>query len=146
MSEDTAPQGVKAGWHLWLVGILGSLWNAFGCFDFTMTATNNQAYLANFPPEMIAYIQASPWWVWAMWFIGVFGGLAGTLLLLMRKSLAVPALAASFLAALVSMGVSMTDPEAPKMEGSEFMPFVIITVALGLLLYAWWQQKRGVLR
>jgi len=30
-------------WHLWLVGGLLALWNAFGSFDFTATATGTAA-------------------------------------------------------------------------------------------------------
>lgn len=146
MSEETAPQGVKAGWHLWLVGVLGVLWNGFGCFDFTMTATRNAAYLEPYPKEMIDYWFAMSWWIWVIWAIGVFGGLLGSVLLLMKRALAVQLFAASFLAALVSMIIGMTAKDAPKMEGAEAFPFIILGIALGLLVYAFWQQRRGVLR
>ncbi|MBK8199922.1 MAG: hypothetical protein IPK75_16370 [Acidobacteria bacterium] len=145
MTDDTnAP--AKPGWHFWPVGILGSLWNAFGCFDFTMTATRNEAYLKPYPPELLQYWFNMPWWTWGIWAVGVFGGLAGTAALLMRKSAAVTLLAASFLAALFSMIIGATATDAPKMEGAEIMPLVIIGIAFLLLAYAYWQNRRGVLR
>lgn len=105
----------QAGWHLWLVSILGILWNGFGCFDFAMTASNNQAYLGSFPEAMVVYWQAMPIWMWALWALGVFGGLAGSIALLMRRKLAVAL-------------------------------FAVSLVAAGLFAYAWWQNRRGVLR
>lgn len=146
MSEETAPEGAKAGWHLWLVGALGVLWNGFGCFDFTMTATRNAAYLEPYPKEMLDYWFAMPWWMWGIWAIGVFGGLLGSILLLMRRALAVQLLAASFLAALVSLVIGMTAADAPKMEGSEVFTIAILGIAFGLLAYAFWQHRRGILR
>ncbi len=146
MSEETAPIGAKTGWHLWLIGALGVLWNGFGCFDFTMTATRNAAYLEPYPKEMLDYWFAMPWWMWGIWAIGVFGGLLGSILLLMRRTFAVQLLAASFLAALVSMVIGMTAADAPKVEGSEVFTTAILGIALGLLAYAFWQHRRGVLR
>lgn len=28
---------VATPWHLWVVGVVAVLWNAFGCWDYTMT-------------------------------------------------------------------------------------------------------------
>ena len=137
---------IKAPWHLWLVGVISLLWNAFGCFDYTMTATRNASYLEPYPQEMLDYWLAMPVWMWIVWAIGVFGGLLGSVALLMRRKLAVPLLAASFLAALVSMGVSYSDKNAPRMEGMEYMSLVILGIALFLAAYAWWLSRRGVLR
>src|SRR6476646_8640666 len=71
--------------HLWIVGILSLLWNAFGCFDYFMTETANQAYLAKMPADSLAYMNALPGWLTAFWAIGVWGGLAASVLLLMRS-------------------------------------------------------------
>lgn len=146
MTEDTSVITPRAGWHLWAVGIFGVLWNGFGCFDFTMTVTRNEGYLASYPQEMLAYWFAMPWWVFALWAVGVFGGLLGSIALMMKKALAVPLFAASLLAALVSNVISMTDTDAPKMEGTEIIPFIIIGLAVAFLAYALWQSRRGVLR
>jgi len=144
MTEESNT-AAKPGWHLWVVGILGSLWNAFGCFDFTMTATHNEAYLKPYPPELLDYWFNMPWWTWGIWAVGVFGGLAGTVSLLLRKSMAVTLLAASFLAALFSMILGTMAADAPKMEGSEYMSLMIIAIAFLLMAYAYWQNRRGVL-
>lgn len=146
MTEDTSVIAPRAGWHIWLVGILALIWNAFGCFDFTMTATRNEAYLKPYPAELLDYWFAMPWWVWAVWALGVFGGFFGAVALLLRSSWAVKLFAVSLLGAIISLAIGITASDAPKMEGGEVFPFIIIAVALVQLVYAYWQMKRGVLR
>ena len=146
MSENNQPASVKTPWHLWLVGALSLFWNGFGCFDFTMTATRNAAYLEPYPQEMLDYWLAMPAWVWVLWAIGVFGGLLGTIALLLRRKLAFPLLGASFLAAAVSMAFGFLDSNAPRMEGAGLMSSVIILIAFLLAAYALWMSRRDVLR
>lgn len=137
--------GKSRPWHLWVVGVLGVLWNGFGCVDFTMTAMRNEAYLKPYPPEMLEYIFNQPAWSWAVWAIGVFGGLLGSLALLLRNSLALPFFLASFLGAAVSMANGYFDTNAPRMDGMEAFPFIILAIALALLVYAAWQRRAGTL-
>ncbi|MFN4184327.1 MAG: hypothetical protein ACK4M6_06040 [Hyphomonas sp.] len=146
MTEDTSVIAPRASWHLWAVGIVGILWNGFGCYDFTMTVTRNEAYLAGYPQEMLAYWFAMPWWIFGLWAIGVLGGLLGSIALLLRSAWAVKLFAASLLAAIISNVIAMMDTDAPRMEGAEAFPFIIIALAAGFLAYAYWQSRRGVLR
>ena len=146
MTDTSDQTQTKTPWHLWVVGVLSLLWNGFGCFDFTMTATRNAAYLEPYPQEMLDYWFAMPMWVWALWVIGVFGGFFGSILLLLRRKLAVPLFGASFLAAAISMLVGMLDADAPRMEGAGVMSAIIILIALLLAVYAGWMSRRDVLR
>lgn len=136
----------RAGWHLWAVGVLGVLWNGFGCFDYIMTVTRNAAYLEPFPQDMLDHLFAMPWWMFAMWAIGVFGGLLGSIALLLKRAWAVKLFAVSLIAAVISNIVSLTDPGTPQMQGTELLPLLIIALAVAFLAYAYWQTRRGVLR
>ena len=75
---------VKTPWHLWLVGVLSLLWNGFGAFDFIQTTTRGEAYMREmgFGPEMIAYYNAMPSWMYGPWTHGVRGAVSGSNLLL----------------------------------------------------------------
>ncbi len=77
--------------HYWVVAGLSLLWNAFGAVDYTLTKMRNPAYLANFPPEMMAAIDKFPAWMTIFWALGVWGSLLGSVLLLIRSRLAVTA-------------------------------------------------------
>ena len=79
--------------HLWVIGIVALLWNAIGAFDYLMTQTKNAAYLSGFPPEQLAFFYGLPAWVVAAWALAVWGGVLGSVLLLLRRRLAVPVFA-----------------------------------------------------
>jgi len=140
--------------HLWIVGALALLWNGFGSYDYLMTRMRNTEYLAGMmptvdPQAMLAWVDAFPIWAQAGWALGVWGGLIGAILLLMRNRWAVPLFAASLLGAVVGLGYQIVAaPPLAGMEGAmnDLMPFVIIVVALALFLYARAMKARGVLR
>ena len=140
---------VRAPAHLWIVGFLSLLWNAFGCYDYFMTETANQAYLSKFPADVIAYSNSLPGWTTAFWAIGVWGGLAGAILLLGRSRYSVWAYALSFIGAVVGLGYQMfmTQMPASMSQGMmKFMPWLIILIAAFQLWYSWSAEKKGALR
>ena len=139
------PLGIARPRHLWIVGTLSLFWNAFGAFDYTMTNMRNEGYLAQFPPEMMQMIDAFPIWVMAAWAFGVWGALAGSLLLLLRSRFAVHAFAVS-LAGLAASTVYQIGLPADETMPLGFMNLVIWIIAIALLVYAMRQSRAGVLR
>jgi hypothetical protein len=140
---------VRAPVHLWIVGILSLLWSCFGCYDYLMTNLKNQAYLAQFTADQLAYFDSLPAWLTAFWALGVWGGLVGSILLLMRTRYAVWAFGLSLVGAVVGLGYQMFMTQMPaslKVGFMGFMPWVIILIAAFLLWYAWTAEKKGVLR
>jgi hypothetical protein len=128
--------------------VLALVWNAFGCTDFSMTVTRNPEWLAPLSPEMIDWLDAAPSWTIVTWALGVWGGLAGSLLLLLRSRWAV----AAFTISLLGLAVNQIYPfvsEVPAMltsPASIGMTLVIWAVALFLLWYAVRLRNAGVLR
>ena len=140
--------------HIWIVGILALLWNGFGCYDYFMTRTSGAAYIDSMMhtdqgSAIMAYINGFPIWVSAAWGFGVWGGLAGYILLVMRSRHAVAAFAVSAIGAVVGLGWQILNPSGIA-EMSEtvnrVMPYVIIVVAVALFLYARAVEKKGLLR
>ena len=141
--------------HLWIVGGLGTLWNAFGCYDYLMTRMRNTEYLASMMPTVdpqvtLDWVDAFPFWAQFGWGLGVWMGLIGCLMLLMRHRWAVPVLGLSMLGAVVGLGYQIVAaPPLPGTEGNTMMmvmPFVIIAVTIGLFLYARAMAAKGILR
>jgi hypothetical protein len=140
--------------HLWIVGILATLWNGVGAYDYVMTRMRDTEYLASMMPDvdpqaMLAWVDAFPIYAQIGWALGVWGGLAGALLLLIRSRFAVHAFILSLLGAVLGLGYQILG--APPLEGAEgmmfeLMPYVIILIAALLLYYAWSMEKKGVLR
>jgi hypothetical protein len=146
-------QAAKAPVQLWIVGLLSLIWNAFGCYDYLMTRMRNEEYFRSMdidPQAMLAWVDGFPFYAQFGWGLGVWMGLAGSVLLLMRHRWAVPAFALSLLGAVVGLGylIYLAPPAPPPMdEGAmAMMPWVIIIVAAALYYYAHRQQKAGVLR
>ena len=146
--------GARTPAHLWVVGILATLWNAFGCFDYLMTRMRNTDYLAEAmpgvdPDAMLAWVDAFPLYAQIGWGLGVWGGLLGGVLLLMRSRWAMWALGVSMLGAIVGLGYQIAlAPPLPGAEGFMVtgMPYVIIAVAAAFFVYARAMVAKGVLR
>ena len=68
---ESAPRHTPA--HLWIVGIVSLLWNAFGATDYTMTMSHNAAYLSAASAAQLAYVASFPAWAVALWALGVWG-------------------------------------------------------------------------
>jgi hypothetical protein len=140
--------------HLWIVGILSLLWNCFGAYDYTMTRMRNTDYLASAMPGVdpnaaLAWIDGMPMYAQIGWGLGVWLGLLGAVLLLMRSRWAVWSFGISLIGAVVSLGYQVA--LAPPLEGATgpmvtVMPYVIIAVAAFLFWYAWNAEKKGILR
>lgn len=139
----------KTPWHLWVIGIGSFLWNAVGAFDFLMTQTRNEAYLAAFTPEQLEYFYGFPGWVVVTWGIATWGSVLGSVLLLTRKWIACPIFAVAFLAMLLTTLHNFVFADGLKiMGGTGPLVFsgVIFVVALLLVLYAQSMRRRRVLR
>jgi len=150
---------VKTPWHLWAVGAVAVLWNAYGGYDYTMSMTKGAAYLASagMTPDQIAYYGAMPVWMTAIWAIGVWGGVLGSLLL--RNKLAFPVFAVSFGAFLLSLVYTYGLSDGGKVMGfmmqdgvkvaSSMIMIIQTFIAAGCAFftwYAWTMSKRGILR
>ena len=131
--------------HLWIIGILALLWNGIGCYDYLMTRMRNTDYFESMMPgtdpnAILAYIDSFPMWAQAGWAFGVWGGLVGALLLLMRSRYAVWAFGLSLIGAILGLGYQIANPGGPAgmHEGAgAVMPYVIIGIAAFLLLVFW---------
>ena len=149
-------QAAKAPTHLWVVGLLSLIWNGFGCYDYLMTRMRNEDYFRSMAPNvdpqaMLAWVDGFPIYAQFGWVLGVWMGLAGSVLLLMRHRWAVPAFGLSLLGALLGLGYQIlaAPPPPPPMDKDPVMnamSYVIIIVAALLLYYANRQKQSGLLR
>ena len=136
-------------WHLWVVGILGGLWSSIGVLSFMLTQMNVEAVMSQFPPQQRQYFESFPLWAVAFWAIGVFGGVIGCLLLLLKNRLAFHALLASAIGAIVSnLGGLFLLGGIEVMRETGGLGFTAVPIILGVFLayYAHAMSKKGVLR
>jgi len=120
-----------------------------GAMDYVMTQTQNESYMSAFTPEQLEFFYGMPSWAVASWAVGVWGGVVGCLLLLMRKRLAV----GMFLASLVGMVITAIQnyilSNGLEVAGDTFsivFTIIIFLVAIALYVYAKVMSEKGVLR
>jgi hypothetical protein len=148
MSEDQANENGGPPIHLWIVGVLSVLWNAMGAFDYLMTQTQNEGYMSSFTPEKLEYFYGIPTWAVAFWALAVWGGVLGSVLLLLRKKLAVGVFLVSFLSMVVTTIHNFFLSNGLEVMGGPVelvFSALIFVFALLLFLYARAMKDRGVL-
>ena len=142
---------VKTPWHLWVVGLLGLLWNGFGAYDYIMShGAGADDYMSGMgmTEAQLAYMEAMPAWTSAPWALGVWGALLGTVLLLLRLKWAFHAFVASLIGLLISLVYSFGMSDGLAVMGTMGMVMNGIVLA-GCLFFVWYSRmmmKKGVLR
>lgn len=135
-----APQPL-AGWFKF-AAIASVVWYMLGCGMYLFDVTLDPATL---PLDQRAMMEAVPTWMYAAFAIAVWVGLAGAVLLLLRKKLAVPLIGISLVAAIVQNSAYLLDPELRGVVESDMLliPIVILAVTWTVFWFAWHSRKRG---
>ena len=145
----------KAPWHLWVVGIVSVLWNGFGCYDYLMSQTRNADYMKMMTEPFgfesqaaVDYFDSFPLWADAAWALGVWGALAGSILLLIRRRYAFHAFVAS-LVGIAGANIYSFGHPLPGMSDSAMSMGMTALVAIVTILLAWYagrQARAAILR
>ena len=149
MTEATAVKP-QTPWHFWLVSVLSVPWNGFGAYDYFMSKTAGDAYLRSggMSEAQITFFHAMPAWTTVFWALGVWGAVAGTVLLFLRSRWAVPVFVASLIGLLGSLVYNYALSDGFKINGQQGMIINAVILA-GCLFFVWYSRrmvKHGVLR
>ncbi|KTE10159.1 hypothetical protein [Sphingopyxis sp. H115] len=141
---------VKTPLHLWVVGILAILVNAFPAVDFILTQLENEFWLSPLTAGQRSFILGAPLWADICWALGGFGAFIGSVLLLFRSRHAVTAyflsiagLAGSTLYQHVLNGETT---RALFQNVAIIVTAAIWVIMLALFFYARAMKAKGVLR
>jgi len=146
---------IGAPWHLWVLGIVSLLWFAGGANDYLMTKTENAAYLGMAAENMgvsvdtiLAYFNAYPVWATVFWALGVWGAVAGSILLLFRSRFAFHAFVVSLIGLAGSSAYTFTSDIPPEFASTGQLVFTVLIWAsvIGMAAYAHAVTRAGVLR
>lgn len=145
-TADTAPRA-GAPWHFWLVAAISLFWNAFGGYDYTMSHLQGDAYYkaSGMTEAQIGFMHAYPVWMHAVWALGVWGSVLGSVLLLLRSRWAFHAFVVSSLGAAGSLAYTQLNGGA-AMGLSPVFPLVILAICVFFVWFSMTMTKQGVLR
>lgn len=136
-------------WHLWVVGVIALLWNGYGGYDYLMTMTQGESYMASmgYTAEQITYYAGMPSWMAADWAFGVWGGVLAAVLLLLRVKWAYHVFVVSLAALLISVIYTffLSDGAAIAGQMGMIMNAVLVVMALFFVWYSFRMKTVGVL-
>lgn len=121
----------------WIAGA-AFVWDLIGVAAYIGTVTVSPEAIAELPEAQQELMANTPAWSTGLFAIAVWGGVIGTLLLLLRKALALPVLIVSLAAVVVNGGYTwfMTNAFEVLGAGQAGLSAVIFAIAAFLVWFA----------
>lgn len=144
---SSTPRGARAAPAL-AVALGAVAWNLFGVVQFFQSLRNTPQSLEamGMAPEAARVYASYPMWMTAAFAVGVFGGLAGSVLLGLRRRVAVPVFAASLAGYAVLYAGDVTEGVFAAVGPSQVLVLTtVVTIALGLWSWSRHLVARGAL-
>lgn len=144
MTEENQAQRPLASWYM--AGAIASLlFMLIACAGYLLTVTADPATL---PIDQQAMLAAQPWWMMAAYGVAVWAGLAGTVMLVLRRKLAQPLLLVSLVAAAVTFLPYAVVPAVRDNVSTNDIAAAVIVLAITwtIFWFARHSQQRGWLR
>jgi hypothetical protein len=143
MNDDYAPRPV-ASWFT-MAAVASLLFMALGCLMYLMQVLSDPASLE---ADQRAAIEALPVWVTGAQAVAVWVGLAGTLMLVLRKKLAEPLLLVSLAAVLVWLaGLLLVPAVRERMSANDLLiPIAVTAITWTIFWFARHSRQREWLR
>lgn len=137
---------MKASVWFWVIGALALLWNLGGMSSVVTTLFFPEQALANATPEQIEYFENLPLWREVTWAIAVSTSLLASVLLLLKRALAVPLFMIAPASVTVDIIHDLTTGRHQLYDagGIGFTVF-LVSFALFLVWYSQRQKTAGVL-
>ena len=133
----------KAHWSFWVIALFSLVWHVLGSANFLMQTSAE--IVASLPDTHRAIIETRPAWATGGFAFAVFGGAIASLLLLLRKAVAIyifeVALAGAIVASIHTAGVA----GSVNFSVGEIIVMIVSPVIVGGLFiwYAMYSKKRS---
>ncbi len=144
MDEQAQATTEIPAWY-WIGAGLALVWEAIGCFMYISQVTTDPAAL---PLDQRAMVEAAPVWMTAAYAVAVWVGLAGAVLLLMRRKLAMPLLLASLISVIVQFSALLLVPALRDRTPSDayLLPIIVLVACYAIYSLAKLADRKGWLR
>ena len=130
----------------WIIGGVALVWNLIGAMLFYMqVSATDEVLKAAYGEAQYEYLTAIPGWVTTAYGVAVISGVLGCILLLMRKTLAIPLFIVSLVAIIAQDTYSfiLSDAIAAFGMGVIAIPTVVLIIAIGLVFYSRSSKDKG---
>ena len=139
--NTTSAAGKPPTWY-WVVSGLALLWMLFGVMAWVMDLMTDEAALAELSEAQRQLYAARPQWLFVVYGVAIFSGLAGSIGLLLRKSWASMLFGVSLAAIIVQFGYTFIGMHAVQVLGAAAaIPFPLVIFPIGVALL--WFSRRA---
>jgi len=140
-------QDIKTPIWFWIIGLFATLWNGMGVGAYAadiMMSANDFAKLTEAEQNLFAN---RPFWATAAFAVAVIAGFFGSVMLLLRRPIAVRLFLLSLIAVLIQFSsYFILDGYADYISKTGWwMPISIPVLAAAFLWFARWGEKAGIL-
>jgi len=141
--NDTGGSSVPKSY--WGIVVPALLWNLLGVAAYVDQVTLSADVLAAMPDAERMLYENVPLWATSAFALAVNGGALGCLLLLLRKSWAIPVLIISLVGVIVQMGHAFFIADSIEVygPGGLIMPLMVLGIAIFLVWYATSAKEKG---
>ena len=136
----------RAPWWYWAVAVLALAWMLVGVLAWVMDLRMTPAQLAQLGEAQQQLYAQRPQWVFVVYAIAVFSGLAGAIGLLLRRRWATTCCAVSLVAVVLLFGYTRLVMVAIRLLGrAPALPFPLVRAAFAgfLLWFARYARRHG---
>lgn len=143
--NTTSAAGKPPTWY-WVVSGIAVLWMLLGVVAWVMDLMTDETTVAEFSEAQRQLYAARPQWLFVVYGVAIFSGLAGSIGLLLRKSWASMLFAVSLVAIIVQFGYTFFGLHAVQLLGAAAaipFPLVIFVIGVALLWFANRARKMG---
>ena len=123
-----------------IITVLAVIWMAFGCMSYVMHVTMTPETIAALPAAQSELMRSTPAWLYGVFAIAVWVGLAGAVMLFMKRRIAVSLLLVSWVAAAIQFGYTYAALNAWSLLGPSGAILPAIIVLLG---FFFWNYAKG---
>ncbi len=127
---------ISVHWSFWLLASVALIWNLLGAINFVMQM--DAEMLVNYRESERMIIENRPLWATLGFAVAVFGGALASLLLLLKKSMALYLFVASFIGVLITMLHSLGS--GIQFGVAEIIGIILIPIIVAVFLI--WYCKR----
>ncbi len=129
----------------WIIAVIALIWNAMGVMAYLARAYMTDDAKALLPEAQRELYENVPAWATAAFAIAVFGGLLGSIALIIKKKWAVPLFLISLLGIIVQMVYNffLSNNMEVYGPGGYIMPIVVIIIGIFLYMYSKKAKSNG---
>lgn len=119
----------------WIASAMAVLWMLFGVLAWVMDLMTDESTLAELSEAQRQLYVSRPQWLFGVYAVAIFSGLAGAIGLILRKSWATTAFGISLAGVIVQFSYTFFVMDAIRLLGAAAaLPFPIVIFVIGVLL------------